>query len=48
MRYENIVKGRFLRRPNRFIAYVDIEGIEEKVHVKNTGRFMEVVTVNAV
>ena len=38
MRYERIVKGRFESRPNRFIAYVDMEGRSEKVHVKNTGR----------
>ena len=40
MKYENIIEGRFLERPNRFIAYVDIPGISdrEKVHVKNTGR----------
>ena len=26
MRYEHTVKGRFLERPNRFIAYVDVNG----------------------
>ena len=36
MRYENIVKGRFIQRPNRFVAYVDIDGRQEKVHVKKS------------
>ena len=38
MRYENMVPGIFLSRPNRFIAKVLIDGAEETVHVKNTGR----------
>ena len=38
MRYENMVPGVFLARPNRFIAYVDIDGKEEICHVKKTGR----------
>lgn len=47
MKYENIYKGQFLSRPNRFIAYVDIEGKTEKVHVKNTGRCRELLTDHA-
>lgn len=43
MKYENIIKGRFIQRPNRFIAYVDIDGKQEKVHVKNTGRCRELL-----
>ena len=43
MKYENMVEGTFLERPNRFIAYVDIAGIKEKVHVKNTGRCRELL-----
>lgn len=43
MKYTNIKKGRFENRPNRFIAYVDIEGKREKVHVKNTGRCRELL-----
>ena len=43
MKYENIVKGRFEERPNRFVAYVEIEGRREKVHVKNTGRCRELL-----
>ena len=38
MNYDNIRQGTFRERPNRFIAYVDIDGKRETVHVKNTGR----------
>lgn len=48
MNYENITEGRFKSRPNRFIAYVAIDGKTEKVHVKNTGRCRELLTENAV
>ena len=47
MKYENMVPGRFLARPNRFIAHVEIAGNEEIVHVKNTGRCRELLTVGA-
>lgn len=43
MEYQHIVKGIFLERPNRFIAYVDINGEVETVHVKNTGRCRELL-----
>jgi sugar fermentation stimulation protein A len=43
MKYENITEGVFLSRPNRFIANVLIDGREEVVHVKNTGRCRELV-----
>ena len=43
MRYENMVPGIFLSRPNRFIAYVEIDGKEEVCHVKNTGRCKELL-----
>ena len=45
MKYENIIVGRFLERPNRFIAYVEIPDVSEreKVHVKNTGRCKELL-----
>lgn len=46
-KYENMVQGRFLRRPNRFIAHVEIDGKEEICHVKNTGRCRELLTPNA-
>ena len=47
MKYENMVSGRFLARPNRFIAHVEIGGSKEIVHVKNTGRCRELLTVGA-
>jgi len=47
MKYVNIVQGRFESRPNRFIAYVNINGKSERVHVKNTGRCRELLTENA-
>lgn len=43
MRYLNIVPAVFLSRPNRFIARVLVEGVEETVHVKNTGRCKELL-----
>lgn len=47
MKYHNIVNGKFECRPNRFIAYVTINGHREKVHVKNTGRCRELLTEQA-
>lgn len=47
MKYERIEIGRFLERPNRFIAYVEILGKEETVHVKNTGRCAELLIPGA-
>jgi len=38
MKYGEIVKATFIERPNRFEAYVEIDGCRELVHVKNTGR----------
>lgn len=43
MKYKKIVEGVFLKRPNRFIAIVLINGREETVHVKNTGRCRELL-----
>ena len=43
MRYQKIEEGIFLRRPNRFIAHVDINGEEVVCHVKNTGRCRELL-----
>lgn len=47
MRYENMVTGTFLARPNRFIAHVEIGGKEEICHVKNTGRCKELLQPGA-
>ena len=43
MRYDNIHKGKFLSRPNRLIANVEIDGKAEVCHVKNTGRCKELL-----
>ena len=43
MVYENVTKAVFIKRPNRFIAEVDIYGQRETVHVKNTGRCKELL-----
>jgi len=47
MRYENMVCGTFLERPNRFIAHVQIGGKTETCHVKNTGRCRELLVPGA-
>ena len=47
MKYKNIHKGIFKSRPNRFIAQVEIDGVNTTVHVKNTGRCKELLTENA-
>lgn len=47
MRYDNIRKGRFLERPNRFIALVDLDGVIVRCHVKNTGRCRELLRPGA-
>ena len=39
--------GKFLERPNRFVAYVEIAGQKEIVHVKNTGRCGELLIPGA-
>lgn len=43
MEYRDIHKARFISRPNRFIARVEVDGREETVHVKNTGRCRELL-----
>ena len=47
MKYENIEPGIFHSRPNRFIAKIEIQGKEETVHVKNTGRCRELLRPGA-
>ncbi len=47
MQYENIKKGRFIARPNRFIAHIEIDGAIEVCHVKNTGRLRELLQPGA-
>ncbi len=43
MKYDRIVPGTFISRPNRFIAMVDVSGTVERCHVKNTGRCREIL-----
>lgn len=43
MQYHAICKARFLRRPNRFVAEVELDGQLVTVHVKNTGRCAELL-----
>ena len=40
---KNIVKAKFIKRPNRFKAYVLLDGEEIVVHVPNTGRCREIL-----
>lgn len=47
MNYGKVIYGTFLRRPNRFIAVVLLDGREETVHVRNTGRCSSVLTEGA-
>ena len=47
MKYENVVMGTFVRRRNRFVAEVMINGSLETVHVKNTGRMGELLFPDA-
>ena len=42
-----MIPGTFLARPNRFVAHIEIDGREEVVHVKNTGRCRELLPVGA-
>ncbi len=43
MRYDKVLPGVFISRPNRFIANVEIDGAVEVCHVKNTGRCAELL-----
>lgn len=43
MKYEHITPAVFLERPNRFIAYADLNGKKVTCHVKNTGRCRELL-----
>ena len=48
MRYTNVSRCKFLERPNRFLARVEMEGQEVLCHVKNTGRCRELLNPGAV
>lgn len=45
--YDTVLPGRFIARPNRFIARVETAAGEEICHVKNTGRCRELLVPGA-
>lgn len=47
MKYGTVVPGRFIARPNRFIAHVELDGQTQVCHVKNTGRCRELLVPGA-
>lgn len=47
MKYTNTRHAKFIARPNRFIAYVALDGKTEMVHVKNTSRCRELLLPGA-
>ena len=47
MQYAHVRPAEFLARPNRFVARVLLDGKEETVHVKNTGRCRELLVPGA-
>ncbi len=47
MNYKNVLQGKFIHRPNRFIAEIEIGQERAICHVKNTGRLKELLLPNA-
>lgn len=47
MKYDKIIPGVFISRPNRFVALVSVDGQERECHVKNTGRCRELLVPGA-
>lgn len=47
MKYNQVISGKFVSRPNRFIAHVETEDGLQVVHVKNTGRCRELLLPGA-
>jgi len=47
MRYDRVLRGTFIDRPNRFLAHVEAEGELLTCHVKNTGRCRELLRAGA-
>ena len=43
MQYTSVKTARFLRRPNRFLAVMELGGQEVLAHVPNTGRCRELL-----
>ena len=47
MQYSNVIPGRFVSRPNRFLAQVETADGVQTCHVKNTGRCAELLLPGA-
>ncbi|MDR0570437.1 MAG: DNA/RNA nuclease SfsA [Clostridiales Family XIII bacterium] len=47
MTYPDVSAAKFISRPNRFIAYVELDGALAVAHVKNTGRCRELLLPGA-
>lgn len=47
LEFPPLVRGRFRKRLNRFLAEVEIAGAVERCHVKNTGRLAELLLPGA-
>ncbi|KUG04440.1 sugar/maltose fermentation stimulation protein [hydrocarbon metagenome] len=47
MKYKDIKRAKFLSRPNRFIAHIEVEGRPDVCNVKNTGRCRELLMPGA-
>ncbi len=47
MKYKNVKKAKFISRPNRFIANIELDGEIQVAHIKNTGRCRELLVQNA-
>ena len=47
MQYSNVIPGRFVSRPNRFLAQVETADGVQTCHVKNTGRCRELLVPGA-
>lgn len=47
MKYHQVISGKFLARPNRFIAHIETADGVQVVHVKNTGRCKELLVPGA-
>lgn len=43
MKYRKVCPAQFIRRPNRFLAEIRLNGKETRCHVKNTGRCRELL-----
>ncbi len=44
---DDLIPGRFLKRVNRFLALVEMDGRETAVHVANSGRLRELFVIGA-